>query len=213
MRIAERFTGPPGSGNGGYSAGLFAGDAPTAEVTLRLPPPLGVELTVADGLVTDPLGQTIAQVRAVEPVTEVVEAVPASVAAEVSRGYPGFTAHPFPGCWVCGPEHPDGLRIFPGPLAPGRTAAPWTPGSDVDRPTVWAALDCPGGWSVIGAGAVYVLGRITVTVHALPDPGSSCVVVGAAHGVEGRKAQVSSTLYAPGGQPLATSRATWVRVG
>src|SRR5688572_21074035 len=34
MIIAARFNGPPGSGNGGYSAGVFAGDG-AYEVTLR----------------------------------------------------------------------------------------------------------------------------------------------------------------------------------
>ena len=42
LTVARRFCGPPGSGNGGYVCGLIAGflDGP-AEVTLRLPPPLG----------------------------------------------------------------------------------------------------------------------------------------------------------------------------
>jgi hypothetical protein len=39
MIIPARFNGPPGSGNGGYSAGLFAGGA-RCEVTPRVPPPL-----------------------------------------------------------------------------------------------------------------------------------------------------------------------------
>src|SRR5918998_3323519 len=51
--IAPRFNGPPGSGHGGYSAGCAAVlvAAPVVEVTLRRPPPLGVELEVerADG--------------------------------------------------------------------------------------------------------------------------------------------------------------------
>jgi len=40
--------------------------------------------------------------------------------------------HPFPMCFVCGPERADGLRILPGPVA-GREliAAPWTPGLDL----------------------------------------------------------------------------------
>ena len=43
--IDPRFNGPPGSGNGGYTCGLVAGllGGP-AEVTLRLPPPLGTPL-------------------------------------------------------------------------------------------------------------------------------------------------------------------------
>jgi hypothetical protein len=82
----------------------------------------------------------------------------------------------------------------------------------VDLPGVWAALDCPGGWTVIGPGGTYVLGRLTATVAALPRPGATCVVVGAADAVEGRKAQVRSTVYGPDGAPLATARAVWIMV-
>ena len=56
MIIAGRFNGPDGSGNGGYSAGLFAlaasgGHGDGVEVTLRLPPPLDTPLELVDGRV------------------------------------------------------------------------------------------------------------------------------------------------------------------
>jgi hypothetical protein len=42
LSVARRFCGPPDTGNGGYVCGLIAGfvEGP-AEVTLRLPPPVG----------------------------------------------------------------------------------------------------------------------------------------------------------------------------
>ena len=45
-------------------------------------------------------------------------------AVAASATYPGFSAHPFPTCFVCGPERAegDGLRLFPGRLPDGRTA-------------------------------------------------------------------------------------------
>ena len=45
MIIERRFNGPPDSGNGGIACGLLAStvDFPVPEVTLRLPPPLGVD--------------------------------------------------------------------------------------------------------------------------------------------------------------------------
>ena len=48
MRIAARFNGPPGSANGGVTAGRLAAyvGAAAVEVTLRRPPPLGVDLRV-----------------------------------------------------------------------------------------------------------------------------------------------------------------------
>lgn len=46
MRIPARFNGPPGSANGGYTCELVAGllGVPSAEVTLRSPPPLETEM-------------------------------------------------------------------------------------------------------------------------------------------------------------------------
>jgi hypothetical protein len=212
MLIPERYNGPPGTGNGGWCAGVFAQAAglSTAEVTLRTPPPLGVPLELHDGAVRH--GETLVATVSAGAPGDGVPAVTLAEATVASEGYPGFAGHPFPTCFVCGPDHPSGLRIFPGVLPDGRTAAPWTVPGDVTAPTVWAALDCPGGWSVIAAGRPYVLGRISVAIDALPTPGDECVVVGAASSVEGRKALVDSAVYGPGGTRLAVARATWIAV-
>ncbi|MDG4793766.1 hypothetical protein [Micromonospora sp. WMMD1082] len=216
MIIEARFNGPSGSGNGGWSAGVFAAaygaDAPV-EVTLRRPPPLDTPLTLVAGEVHDPAGEVVAQLRpAQEWDNEVVPPVDLATARSASAAYPGLIDHPFPGCYVCGPDRADGLRIFPGPLPDGRTAAPVRTPQGVTPATVWAALDCPGGWAVIGAGRPYVLGRITARVEALPRPGDECVVTGAAIGTEGRKALVRTSLYAPDGNLLGHARATWIAV-
>jgi hypothetical protein len=174
-----------------------------------VPPPLETELTVADGEVHagDTLVATLApaagELTAVEPV-----GLDTAVAA--ARSYPGLAHHPFPTCFVCGPDHPDGLRIFPGLLPDGRTAAPWIVPADVEFATVWAALDCPGGWCALAGGRVYVLGRIAATVAELPKPGDTCVVAGALEASSGRKAMVNSTVYAPSGARIASARATWI---
>lgn len=219
MLIDARYNGPAGSGNGGWCAGAFASaagarvDGPPFEVTLRIPPPLETPLTVAGGTVH--AGDTL--VAEVTEATDAGAAVPPvswPEAVVAARAYPGFTEHPFPACFVCGPdraEH-DGLRIFPGVLPDGRTAAPWTVPADVSVETVWAALDCPGGWSVLRPGRPYVLGRMAASVAALPAPGATCVVVGVPAAVQGRKATVRSTVYAPDGVPLATARATWIAI-
>jgi hypothetical protein len=232
MLIAARFNGPPGSGNGGWAAGLFAAAAgahpggAAYEVTLRVPPPLETPLAYADGEVRAPDGALVAQVTRVDGAAgvaglgAVVDVVSAGDALAASAAYPGLVDHPFPGCFVCGPDRAvgDGLRIFPGrlpdrPAGEGRTAAPWTVPADVSLATMWAALDCPGGWAVLGQGRVFVLGRIAAAVEALPAPGATCVVVGAARALQGRKAQVHSTVYGPDGRLLATARATWIAVG
>ncbi|TDC01124.1 hypothetical protein E1091_03505 [Micromonospora fluostatini] len=229
MIIERRYVGPPDSGNGGWSAARFAaavggepvdgeaigGDAAgsgggAVEVTLRRPVPVETPLTAVGGEIHDPAGLVVAEVRpAVEP-PPVVEPVDPAVARAASAAYPGLLHHPFPGCYVCGPAHPDGLRIYPGRLPDGRTAAPFLVPADVSVATVWAALDCPGGWTVLGPGRPYVLGRITARVTALPRPGDECVVTGRAGDVAGRKAQVYSSLYGPTGTLLGHARATWI---
>ncbi|BBH64604.1 hypothetical protein ACTI_12890 [Actinoplanes sp. OR16] len=212
MLIPARYNGPPGTGNGGWCAGVFAqasGLRP-AEVTLRIPPPLGVSLSLRDQAIWD--GSTLVASLGVGVAGSGVPPVSRAEAVDAARSYPGFTDHPFPTCFVCGPDHPDGLRIFPGVLPDGRTAAPWTVPDEVSEPTMWAALDCPGGWAAIATGRAFVLGRITASIEALPSPGDECVVVGAASEIAGRKASVDSAVYGPGGDRLAVARATWIAV-
>ncbi|WP_433529738.1 hypothetical protein ACQPYA_26275 [Micromonospora sp. CA-263727] len=215
MIIEARFNGPAGSGNGGWSAGVFAGayggDQPV-EVTLRRPPPLDTPLALVGGEVRDPAGEVVAQLRPTERFDEVVPPVDLATARAASAAYPGLLDHPFPGCYVCGPHRSDGLRIFPGRLPDGRMAAPVLVPEQVSAAVIWAALDCPGGWSVIGAGRPYLLGRIAALVEAVPRPGDECVVTGATIGVEGRKALVRTSLYGPDGSLLGRARATWIAV-
>lgn len=211
MIIPARFNGPPGSGNGGYAAGVFAGGA-DCEVTLRMPPPLDTPLSVADGQVHTPDGTLVAQLRPAGTVDTAVPPIGYAAAVDAATGYAGFTHHPFPTCYVCGPERADGLRVFPGRVADDSTAAPWTVPDDVSPAMVWAALDCPGGWAVITPGRPYVLGRIAVLLRRMPGPGAGCVLRGALAAIEGRKALVHSTLYGPDGAELARARATWIAV-
>lgn len=212
MIVAARFNGPPGSGNGGYTAGLLGTlvDGP-ATVTLRKPPPLDTPYDVepADGGWAAYCGGEL-----------IATAVPAAARptapswrdpAEAGE-YPGFTDHPFPTCYVCGPDRDDGLAIYPGPVPGGGMAAIWRVPDDVSPVTVWAALDCPGGWAIISPGRPYVLGRITVAVEAVAEPGQECVVVGECTGTEGRKGFVRSGLYAPDRRPIAAAEAVWIAV-
>jgi len=219
MIIEARFNGPPGSGNGGYSAGLIAARVPASgdevEVTLRRPPPLDTPLSVEDGVplsVYDPERHLIAQASPTRVTIDPVEPVSHAEAVAYSAGYHGFTHHPFPTCFVCGPDRTpgDGLRIFPGPAGAHRTAAPWQVPPDVSPVMVWAALDCPGGWAVVSQARPYVLGRIAARVEALPRPGTACTIMGEVGKEEGRKAYVRSTLYSPEGKILAHATATWI---
>ncbi|MEV4658480.1 hypothetical protein [Micromonospora sp. NPDC049301] len=213
MRIESRYNGPSGSGNGGWSAGVFAaaaGGPGPVEVTLRRPPPLETALRLVDGEVRDPAGELVAEVRPAGAVDAVVPPVDRDTAVAAATRYPGLVEHPFPDCYVCGPHRADGLRIFPGRLPDGRTAAPFRAPEQVSDATVWAALDCPGGWTVLAPGRPYLLGRIAAVVAALPAPGDECVVTGALIRAEGRKALVHTSLYGPDGELLGAARATWI---
>lgn len=224
LTIASRFNGPADSGNGGYSAGLVAsaagpGPGEVVEVTLRLPPPLDTPLDARpqDGglAVFAPDGTLVASaVPATDPLGPPLPPVSPEVAATAAAAYQGFVDHPFPRCFVCGTDRPegDGLRIFPGQTATGRTAAPWRVPADTDPVTVWAALDCPGGWAIAGPGRPYVLGRMAAVVDALPAAGSDCVLVGGVVATEGRKEFVQTALYAADGGLLAHARATWIAI-
>lgn len=219
MTIASRFNGPPDSGNGGWTAGsvaAFVGGP--AVVTLRMPPPLETPLTVKDEdniiRVYAPDGALVADAAPAKVDAEPIDAVPFDEAVAISAGYPGFDAHPFPTCFVCGParEPGDGMRLFTGRVQPGLTATPWIVPDDVLPAMTWASLDCPGGWSVGLEARPYVLGRIAAHIAAVPAPGSRCVVMGRLLSSEGRKAEVATTLFGPDGSALAWSRATWIAI-
>jgi hypothetical protein len=234
VTISRRFNGPPESGNGGYVAGLLAGqyeaefgelaEYARVEVTLRKPPPLETALSLRVPEETETLrllhaSIVIAEAEAVEAPDDggdVVTPVSFAEAETAAKGYLGIGDHPFPSCFVCGPDNPTGLHIFPGPVdgRRGVVAAPWTPAVDTHGPEfVWAALDCPGGWSAGDlAGRPLVLGRMAARVVGVPAPGTPCVVVGRQLRTEGRKTFTASTLYGPDDELLGAATAVWISV-
>ncbi len=227
VRVERRFRGPARSGNGGYVAGLagtaLAGviaDELVPQVTLRVPPPMEIDLE----LDVSPEG---AQLRNGEQLVAGAVPVPADFLADATiepisfeearkaeAGYRGLAKHPFPGCFVCGPENPTGLQLKPGPLGDGRTACTWTPAADLasDPVFLWAALDCPSGWAIDLEGRPSVLGQLTACIDAQPQPGEECVVLGQLLEMDGRKTLTASTLYDSDGRVLARARATWILV-
>lgn len=221
LTVQSRFRGPTTSGNGGYVAGLLAAEFPAGggpvTVTLRTPPPLETPLSVSpssEGVSLMDGSTLVAVAGASEGDLVAVEPVGLSEVAAVSARYPGFSAHPFPECFVCGPDRSpgDGLRLFPGRVGDGRTACAWSVGSDVagSAEFVWAALDCPGGWSAPIEGRPMVLGRITALVSDVPAAGETCLVMGALVGTEGRKTWTDSTVYGSDGRVLGRARSTWI---
>jgi hypothetical protein len=143
------------------------------------------------------------------PLTPRVEAAPPRV------------DHPFPTCFVCGPQraHGDGLRIAPTPVSEGVVAAPWTPPGDladargeVDPAVVWAALDCPGYFAWMGSGPLrpLLLGRMTGRVEATVRARDPYVVVGWGLARSGRRYEAATALLDPGGRVVARSLQTWI---
>ncbi|WP_112242684.1 hypothetical protein [Kribbella monticola] len=232
VRIAPRFRGPAQSGNGGFVAGAVgtalaavAADGTVPRVRLMVPPPLRLDLdltvdantarltngdsVVAEGLTVDAASLADAAIDPVGP--------DEARAAEAS--YRGLSNHPFPGCFVCGPENTEGLRLRPGPLGDGRTACTWHPADDlagddglVDPVYLWAALDCPGGWTIDLDGRPSVLGQMTACIDARPPTGEPCVVMGRLLSEDGRKTHTATTLYDADGRILARAHQTWLLV-
>lgn len=226
--IARRFCGPPTTGNGGYSAGLLAREfGGSVEVTLRKPPPLERALEVraqGSALELREGDELVAEARSAHLELDVPDAPTFERARELSEKYVGFATHPFPTCFVCGPERApgDGLRIFAGRKRDGEPAcATWIPdaslaGADglVPFEVLCASLDCPGYFG--GFGPDYpkaLLGRITFAIDAPVRPGDPCVVVGWSLGREGRKLHAATALFGPDGRLRARARQTWLTIG
>jgi hypothetical protein len=138
-------------------------------------------------------------------------------------------AHPFPTCFVCGPDRAahDGLRVFVGPVdgIDGIYASPWIPDASltprdgapsVPAEFVWAALDCTGG--IAGLSDVdrdtgpWVLGRLTAEFLAPVTVGEQCVTLGWRLGLEGRKLEVGSAVRRADGELAGRARAVWIRL-
>jgi hypothetical protein len=232
VRIPRRFCGPPDRGNGGVTAGALAAfiDGP-AEVTLRLPSPLEVAMKVVrDGemftLRDD--DTTIAEARAatvdVEP-PDPVSLADARAAAATSAVVVHPEWHPFPTCFVCGPDRVegDGLRVHPGRVGDHELlAAPVVYPADladadgrVPEQMLWAALDCPSSFVMYLGGerpvTPYVLGRIAAHIRRAPAIDAPLVAMSWPLGVDGRKLFAASALY-DGDEPVAVARATWISV-
>lgn len=225
MIIASRYCGPPKSGNGGYTAGLLAeaaGGAGPLTVRLAVPPPLDTPLSYGKNALRDPAGLVVATIRPGSPLGSAAPPVSAEVAATASARYAGLADHPFPTCFVCGPQRAidDGMRLFPGPVTADVVATVWRPTAAftdatgrVPRRMLWAALDCPGAWTLSArAGRPVVLGEMTAVTadHLAPD--MDYVVVGAHINSEGRRSWTATAIYHADGALVGQAEAVWFEV-
>jgi len=230
--VKQRFCGPPNSGNGGYVSGLltnYCGSSCGSPVEVRLmaPPPLDRLLDVfqddeqnvflLDG------NQMVASAKAARLELDVPPMVSLAEARIASENYVGFRYHPFPQCFVCGPErvHHDGLRIFPGHgNDAARVAAPWVPdvtligdNGRIAPEYLWAALDCAGAFALdFGPDKVLVLGLFTVEMRKVPQVDENCVVLGWSMGRDGRKNYAGTAVFDSQGELCGAGKATWIQL-
>ena len=226
IRIERRFCGPPDSGNGGYVCGrlgtLLGG---SAVVRLEIPPPLDTEMSVNESGTSLELvcGATVVARARPAVMSLDIPAAPSFAEAEAAaRSYRGFRAHPYPGCFVCGPERPagDGLRIFAGPLRSGVVACPWVPDVSlgdgkgfVRAEFIWSALDCPGAFSFeVAENTPLLLGELAASVRGAVSVGERCIVVGWELARDERRHFTGTALFSESGECRACARATWFDV-
>lgn len=226
IRIDKRFCGPPDSGNGGYVAGMLAQALGGADCVVRLkaPPPLARDLTVVidgDEAQLMDADQLVATAFRSPVSVEVPSSPDMDVATEAETRFSGFNEHAFPTCFVCGPDRAegDGLRIFTGAVEgdDGQVAAVWRPDASLlnadghVRPEfIWAALDCPGYFSVQQRAGMAVLGQFGAVIHDAAIAPQPLIVTGWPIESSGRKHIVGTAIHDAGGKLLAAATGTWI---
>lgn len=225
ITIPNQFNGPPGSGNGGYSAGLLAQhlDGPHT-IRINAPIPLETPLTIAgDGDNTVLMaGDTL--IMTARPEAPRIEPRPApsyETAKEASEHPRPFGAGENSVCFVCGRgrEAGEGLRIFCGQLEDPETAATiWVPHETfadkdglVQPEIVWAALDCPGGFSLPDVDRA-LLGEMNAQILERPPVGEPLIIASWRTGGKGRKHFAGTALYTKNGTLLAHADTLWFAV-
>jgi hypothetical protein len=164
----------------------------------------------------------VATARFSELALELPEPISVDEARAREEHYLGRRGHPFPGCFVCGPERPpgDGLRIFPGRTNPDEAvAASWLPhasladsAGNVRSEFLWSALDCPGYFGVATTPVKALLGRMTGAVQRSVKIGEPCIVMAWSLGRDGRKLHAGSAVWSERGDLIASSRQTWIEL-
>lgn len=198
--------GPQGILQGGLAVGVTAEaarladryGAPVTGIDARLhkPTPLGRELTV-DVRQTGPAHfDVVTRDGDTDLVSATVELAGHDTGPEVADlaelgGVPLPTSEPqhrFPICWVCGPDHPEGLRIHPAWHREGMISSPFI--GDIDHAddrgmlsplVVSSVLDCPTVWA---------------SMHVLQENGWQGALLAGYH--------VRYFADAPAGEPLRT---------
>jgi len=226
LNIDPRFSGPPNFGHGGYVSGLLDDLVPfTPTITLRNPIPLSKPLDFVQQEEAFYLmngEQLIAEVKAGDLAMDIPKSPTFEQAQEATKHYAGFKEHLVPNCFGCGTNRAegDGLRIFPGRLSDSNlVATPWTPAKAfgnaegiVEKGFIWAALDCPGAFAILGKPPLVILGRVTGQIFQDIKVNQNYIVAAWPIGHEGRKFYSGTAIYAADGTVCAATYQIWIEV-
>lgn len=197
-----------------------------AEVTLRLPIPLGRDLTLdaRNGAVTLTEGNAlIAEARAKPLQIDVPEPPDFADVARAADHGGSFEDSPYNNCFVCGRQRAigKGLRVFAGAVDGRRiVAAPWIPYAEladetgqVDPMYHWGALDCPGAEALsLDERRPITTGRMHGRVERPAAVGEKCRVIGWEIGRDGRKHYSGTAIFKEDGTLSAAALTTWIEI-
>lgn len=218
IAIPRELNGPARSANGGVAAGSLAMhlDGPV-RVRLFMPPPLERAMAVraidGGGLEASLDGDTV-----MTAVPGALDLDPPRVSWEDAiSATASFVGHAAVTCVVCGPKHPGGLGLSPGPVEAGPVhATTWSPPEwtaaergVVQVPIVWGVLDCPGAIMLArrysDESFFPALGTITGGIEAEIRVGEDYIVVAWPRGRDGKKLYAGTAILDRAGGLCALS--------
>ncbi|NGO76716.1 hypothetical protein G6045_13710 [Streptomyces sp. YC504] len=234
LTLPAHVTGYPGVAFGGYVAGLLAArtGAKQVRVDFRAAVPVATGIVLADGPgggaeIRDRTGAVLAAAAPAELTLEAPEPPSWAEAEEgAARQLRSLRRNPPPiaDCYGCGPDVASGrgLKLLPGRVEgrPEVLAGAWVPEPELAGPDgtlppeiVWAALDCPGGWTGIRIGRMPeggVTARLTGTQLLPVRAGERHISYAWLLHREGRKTTVGVALTTAEGELCALGEALWI---
>lgn len=225
ITVPSQFNGPPASGNGGYAAGVLSHYFRAPQVVrIAAPIPLDAPLEVSeqDDRLNARAGDTLILSARPGTVTLTAPAPPSPEAARKAAANPtSFGAGGPSTCFVCGRNRADGdgLHIHCGRIDETHAASVWRPHAnfcDADglvRPEyIWAALDCPGGFSLPLTDTTYLLGEMSALLHKPVRAGEEIIVHAWHAWSKGRRHLAGTALHAADGTLLAQADTLWIEL-
>jgi hypothetical protein len=225
VTIAQRFCGPPKSGNGGYSCGLLGKHIQgTCQVRLHQPPPLDKPLSISESAGDWSLKDGEQLIGSAKP-AELAMVPPAPPTLEQARSaqkhYRGHQHHSFPTCFVCGPARSDGdgLRLFCGAVQEREiVACEWQVHKDlldhrgnIKSQFIWAALDCPS-YFALKTGKTCLLGQMTCAIGKPISGNKPLIVYAWQRSIDGRKHFTAAAISNCDGEILACAEHLWIEI-